>query len=53
MIANEISAKMSAEFWRVEWATVAGETVRVGGKVIDVRRYRSTEAGRRAIDAPF
>jgi len=29
--------------------SVAAETVRAGGKVIDVRRYMITEAGRRAI----
>jgi len=44
---------MVAEFLRVGWATVAAETVRAGGKVIDVRRYRITDAGRRAIDVPL
>jgi hypothetical protein len=53
LIANEIAAKMVAEFLRVGWATVAAETVRAGDKVIDVRRYSITEAGRRAIDVPF
>jgi len=53
LIADEITAKTMAEFLRVGWATVAAETVRAGGKVIDVRRYRITEAGRRAIDAPL
>ena len=53
LIADEIAAKMVAEFLRVGWATVAAETVRAGGKVIDVRRYRITEAGRRAIDVPL
>ncbi len=33
------------------WATVAAERVQADGKMIDVRRYSITEAGRRAIDA--
>ena len=53
LIANEITAKMVAEFLRVGWATVAAEVERAGGKVIDVRRYRITDAGRRAIDVPL
>jgi hypothetical protein len=44
---------MVAEFLRVGWATVAAETVRADGKSVDVRRYRITEAGRRAIDVPL
>jgi len=49
LIANEITAKMVAEFLRVGWAAVAAERVQADGKVIDVRRYSITEAGRRAI----
>jgi hypothetical protein len=37
----------------VGWATVAAERVQADGKVIDVRRYSITEAGRRAIDGPL
>jgi hypothetical protein len=53
LIADETAAKMVAEFLRVGWATVAAERVRAAGKLIDERRYRITEAGRRAIDAPL
>jgi hypothetical protein len=53
LIADDITAKMVAEFLRVGWATVAVEKVRADGKSVDVRRYRITEAGRRAIDVPL
>jgi hypothetical protein len=53
LIANEIAAKMVAEFLRVGWVTVAAQRVQADGKVIDVRRYSITEAGRRAIDGPL
>jgi hypothetical protein len=53
LIANEITARMVAEFLRVGWATVAAERVQANGKVIDMRRYSITEAGRRAIDWPL
>jgi hypothetical protein len=53
LIANEIAAKMMAEFLRVGWVTVAAQRVQADGKVIDMRRYSITEAGRRAIDRPL
>jgi hypothetical protein len=53
LIANEITAKTVAEFLRVGWATVAAEKAQADDKVIDVRRYSITEAGRRAIDRPL
>jgi predicted transcriptional regulator len=50
LIANEVAAKILAEFLRAGWATVATETVRTGAKAIDVRRYRITDAGRKAVE---
>jgi hypothetical protein len=50
LIADEGTAKVLAGFLRTGWATVAAELVRAGGKTIAVRRYRITEAGRRAIE---
>ena len=50
---TEIAAKTVAEFLRVGWVTVAAQRVQADGKVIDVRRYSITEAGRRAIDVPL
>ena len=41
---------MVAEFLRVGWAALAAERVQADGKVIDVRRYSITEAGRRATE---
>jgi hypothetical protein len=50
MLAHGFRRKMLAELVLAGLATVVTETMRGGGAMIKVERYRITEAGRRAIE---
>ena len=49
MLAHGFKLAMLAELVRNGWVTAAPETVRAGGRSIEVARMRITEAGRRAL----
>jgi hypothetical protein len=50
LIANGFPAEMLADLVRDALALMQGETVKVGGRAVDVIRVLITDAGRRAIE---
>jgi hypothetical protein len=46
LLINGIRAATLAELENAGWATSSVASVRAGGKTIEVRRYRITDAGR-------
>jgi hypothetical protein len=51
LLINGIGAATLAELERAGWATSSVASVRAGGKTIEVRRYRITDAGSKALEA--
>jgi hypothetical protein len=52
LLINGIRAVTLAELEHAGWATSSVASVRAGSKMINVRKFLITEAGRRAIAAP-
>jgi hypothetical protein len=50
LIANGFAAEMLADLVRDALALMQGETVKVGGRAVEVIRMLITDAGRRAIE---
>ena len=52
LIEDGVPAEMVADLVRNGLASMQGDTVKVGGRAIEIIRVQITDAGRRAIEEP-